>query len=98
MAINNISVTAQAIAALKKMREDLEYLNVALTDEVNRLTDAFEQNRQGLGPHEASIRQLLEQLGVETQTAQIPVKKLVLRLDAAAMIRQHQLDNNTYSK
>lgn len=93
---DNLAVNESAVTALKQMREELETQTQELKTEINTLKEAFETNRQGLGPHDASIRLLLDALGDTSEEAGKPVKKLVLKLDAAAALRSQIMQNNRY--
>lgn len=95
--MNNIGVNAQAIAALKAMRNELSDQTTQLKQEIATLKEAYETNQQGLGPHAESIRMLLEELGVHCEESGKPVRNLMGKLQVAAMLRQRVLDEDQYS-
>ena len=94
----NTKVTAESVAALRNMRNELEDLSTQLKQEVNKLRDVFEENQNGLGSHSAEIRALLEELGVTADEADAPVKKLQKKLTRAATIRDTLISDSTYSR
>ena len=55
----NTKVTAESVAALRNMKNELEDLSTQLKQEVSKLHDAFEENQKGLGSHSNEIRALL---------------------------------------
>lgn len=94
----NTKVTAESVAALRNMRNELEDLSTQLKQEVNKLRDAFEENESGLGSHSAEIRALLEELGETADEADAPVKKLQKKLTRAASIRDNLISDSSYSR
>lgn len=94
----NTAVTPEAIAALKNMSSDIEELSTQLKQEVLHLKEAFEEHQEGLGHHSNQIRQLLEELGVNADEANVPVKKLTRRLTRAATLRNDLIQNAPYGR
>lgn len=94
----NTKVTAESVAALRNMRNELEDLSTQLKQEVNKLRDAFEENQNGLGSHSNEIRALLEELGETADEADAPVKKLQKKLTRAATIRDSLISESTYGR
>lgn len=94
----NTKVTAEGVAALRKMRDDLEDLSNDLKQEVRKLRDAYEENRQGLGSHSDEIGNLLEELGETADEAEAPVKKLQKKLTRAASIRDNLISESSYGR
>lgn len=94
----NTKVTAESVAALRNMRNELEELSTQLKQEVNKLRDVFEENQNGLGSHSNEIRALLEELGVTADEAEAPVKKLQKKLTRAASIRSSLISDSTYGR
>ena len=94
----NTKVTAESVAALRNMRNELEELSTQLKQEVNKLRDTFEENQQGLGSHSNEIRALLEALGETADEADAPVKKLQKKLTRAASIRDSLISESSYGR
>jgi len=92
----NTNVSEQSIAALLNMSAQLEELAARINKETTELKAAFEENADGLGPHVASIQALIEGVESAEEEATIPVKKLVLKLQRAAVLRQGILEKNRY--
>lgn len=94
----NTKVTAESVAALRNMRNELEELSAQLKQEVSKLQNAYEENRQGLGSHSDEIGALLEELGVTADEADGPVKKLQKKLTRAATIRDNLIAESAYGR
>ena len=94
----NIKVTTDGVAALKKLRSDLDELLKELSGEVDKLLAAYEENRGGLGCHSEKIQQLLEDRGASADEAAAPVKKLQKKLTRAAAIRDGLISSNGYGR
>lgn len=91
------TVTQESISALTNMGTQLEQLAAKIHQETGKLRSAYEENKDGLGPHSESILKLLEEVEGAESAASIPVKKLVLKLTRAAVIRQDILNKNRYT-
>ena len=91
------AVSEQAIQSLLNMGTQLEALAERIHKETEKLKTTFEENEDGLGAHSSSIASLIEEVEGAEADATIPVKKLVLKLQRAAVIRQQHLDNNRYN-
>lgn len=91
------TVSEEGIAALNNMAAQLEELSKTIHDETSTLMQVFEENQAGLGAHAESIRSLIEDLQDTEEDATIPVKKLVLKLQRAALIRARSLNDDPYS-
>lgn len=92
------TITAESIAALRNMRNELEAVSEELKKEIARLHEAYDENKDGLGEHSSRIGELLEQLGENVEGAGVPVKKLQKKLTRAAMIREYLIDNDSYGR
>ena len=91
-------VTEQAVAALGNMAVQLEELTQKIHQETERMKAVFEANRNGLGAHVMAIQNLIEDVEATEEDATKPVKKLVLKLQRAALVRQKHIDTNRYTK
>lgn len=91
------SVTREAVASLRHMREELLNFHETIAKEASNVKSVFEDNQDGLGAHSDSIRELLEELGETTEEGGVPVRKLVRRLERSALIREDIIDKNEYN-
>lgn len=91
-------VTEQAIAAMNNMSAQLQELAAKIHSETEKMKSTFEENQDGLGAHSADIQALIEEVEGTEQDASIPVKKLVLKLQRAALIRQKHIETQRYSQ
>lgn len=89
---------AEGVAAMTNAASRLEELSTQIHTETTNLKSAFDSNKDGLGPHAASIEQLIEDVEAIEEEGSRPVKKLVLKLTKAALIRSKIIDNDRYSK
>ena len=62
------------------------------------LKQAYDENADGCGHHSEKIRGLIDDVEGEIASASDPVKKLILKLAKARMIRTAHRENNGYSK
>lgn len=92
-----VSVTEQAIASLNNMSVHLQELAEKIHNETEILKTVFEENQLGLGAHSADIQTLIEEVEGTEEDAAIPVKKLVLKLQRAALIRQKHIETQRYT-
>lgn len=90
------SVTREAVAGLRQMKEELLSFHETITKEVSNVKSVFEDNQDGLGAHSDSIRELLEELGETTEEGGALVRKLVRRLERSALIREEIIDTDEY--
>ena len=91
-------VTEQAVAAMKNMSTHLQEYMVKIHQETAKMKAIFESNQDGLGAHSASIQTLIEEVEGTEQDATIPVKKLMLKLQRAALIRQKHIETQRYTQ
>lgn len=89
-------VTEEAVAEMNNMAAQLEELATRIHQETERMKSAFEENWDGLGAHSADIQALIDEVEDTEQGASIPVKKLALKLQRAALIRQKHIDTKRY--
>lgn len=92
------TATEQAVAAMNNMSAQLQELVVKIHQETEKMKSTFEDNQDGLGPHASSIQALIDEVESTEQDATIPVKKLVLKLQRAALIRQKIIEQNRYTQ
>ena len=91
-------VTEQAIAAMNNMSAQLQELAVKIHQETEKMKSTFEENQDGLGAHSSDIQSLIEDVEGTEENATIPVKKLVLKLQRAALIRQKHIETQRYTQ
>ena len=89
-------VTEQAINAMNSLSTQLQKLATKINQEVQQLKASYENNKDGLGAHSADIQTLLDEVEITEQDASIPIKKLAIKLNKAALIRQKHIENNKY--
>ena len=89
-------VSEEAISAMKGMASRLEELAEQIHKETETLKSAFEDNKEGLGPHFSEIMALIEEVEGSETGAAIQVKKLSLKLQRAAIIRTGVLQSGRY--
>lgn len=94
----NVSVTDQAVASLNNMSMQLQELAERIHKETELLQSVFEENQDGLGAHSQDIQNLIEEVQGAEEDASIPVKKLVLKLQRAALIRQKHIETKRYNQ
>lgn len=92
----SFAVTEEAIALMNNLSASLEEEMAQINEITKKLRNAFDTNRAGLGAHTEDISNLLDDVESEESDAQKPVKKLVLKLTRASLIRRGHLDNNVY--
>lgn len=90
-------VTEQAIAAMNNMSAQLQELIEKIHSETKKTKSTFEENQDGLGAHSTDIQALIDEVEGTEQDATTPVKKLVLKLQRAALIRRKHIERNTYA-
>ncbi len=98
MSDNGWEVTEAAIAALNNMSVQLQELATKINQETQNLKAAYDENKDGLGAHSSDIQTLLDELETTEEEASVPVKKLVLKLTRAALIRQKHIDTQRYTQ
>lgn len=91
-------VTEQAIAAMNNMSAQLQELAAKINQETQQLKASYDENKDGLGAHSADIQALLDEVETAEEDASIPVKKLVLKLTKAALIRQKHIETKRYTQ
>lgn len=92
------AVTEEAVAALINMAEQMDQLAEKIHQETEKLKTVYEENKEGLGHHSDSIQKVIETVEGTEQDASIPVKKLVLKLQRAALIRKKHIDTQRYTQ
>lgn len=92
------SVTEEAIATMNNMSAQLQELVAKIHLETQRMKSTFEENQDGLGAHSADIQALIDDVEGAEQDASVPVKKLALKLQRAALIRQTHRNTNSYAQ
>lgn len=88
----------EAVAAMTNAASQLEELSAKIHTETANMKNTFDSCKDGLGPHAASIEQLIEDVEAIEEEGSRPVKKLVLKLTKAALIRSKIIENDRYSK
>lgn len=91
-------VTEQAIATMNNMSTHLQELAAKINQETQQLKSSYDDNKEGLGAHSADILALLEEVEAAESEGSIPVKKLVLKLTKAALIRQKHIEEQRYTQ
>lgn len=91
-------VTEQAIAAMNNMSAQLQELAVKIHQETEKMKSTFVENQDGLGAHSSDIQSLIEDVEGTEEDATIPVKKLVLKLQRSALIRQKHIETQRYTQ
>ena len=91
------NVDEQAIAAMNNMSAQLQELAQKIHQETALLKSTFEANQSGLGAHTADIQALLDEVEETEEDASKPVKKLVLKLQRAALIRLKHIQTKRYT-
>lgn len=89
-------VTEQAVAAMNNISKQLQNIAAKIHSETEKIKSAFEENHDGMGAHSANIQALIEDVEGTEQDAAIPVQKLVLKLQRAALVRKKHIENNRY--
>ncbi|MCD7822445.1 MAG: hypothetical protein LUG86_00235 [Oscillospiraceae bacterium] len=93
-----VTVSDEGIKALENMADNLTLLSGRLHQETQTLLDVYEENKSGLGRYSAEILKILEDMGEEEAEASYPVKKLVLKLQRAAIVRKGRQNAFSNSK
>ncbi len=93
----SVTVTDQAVSALNNAAQQLEELSNQIHQETEALVSVYDENKEGLGAHSASIEKLINDVKDIEEEGKIPVKKLVLKLMKSALIRAQHIGNNVYS-
>lgn len=91
------SVSEESIAALNAMSDRLEEISTQINTHTQNMKSVFEANRSGLGAHAADIEKLIEEVENMQEEASFPVKKLVLKLRKAALIRLKHIQTKRYT-
>lgn len=97
MSSTKLSVSEDAIQAENNLRIRVIELHKDLLNATKKLLDDYAQNQNGLGRHNNSIQELLQDLEDESHDDK-SVKILVRRLKLSAANRQHHLDENNYKR
>lgn len=90
------AVTEEAVRAIRALAADLCKTKTFLEQQVSALNGCFQEQADGLGPHARYIRELLEEAEAAAQDASLPVRKLALKLERAAVIRESLLAKDPY--
>lgn len=96
MSSYQLSVTAAAVAQLKQMESSLQENGKQVAALTAQLEEVFQANENGLGPHGADIRALLEEMGALARESQYEHNRLALKVHTSAMLRQSLLEENPY--
>ena len=91
-----INVSDEAIQQEQALRSQVRALHKDLLQGAKALITSFNDNQAGLGAHDQTIYQLLEELATESGDAS-SVKRLSAVLGKSAEIRQAHRDSNSYS-
>ena len=94
----NWNVSDEAIAALINMSGTLQEIATKIHQETEKLKATFEENKDGLGAHSDDIIAIIEDIEASEEDANIPVKKLVLKLQRSALARKIHNERNTIAK
>ncbi len=87
------TVTAEAIAAMEKIKSQLESECQKISSEMNIIISSFEECKSGLGFHEQDIRILIEKIKNQNVEAEKITQKMCSKLQLAIMIRKKHIDN-----
>lgn len=92
-----VTVSEEAISTLQNMATELEELARKIHQETQQLKETYDENKEGLGYHSADIAALLEDVGQTEEEASVPVKKLVLKMQKAALYRLKHIETKRYN-
>ena len=90
------TVTEESVKAMENMSSELETKMAEILLAIDNLINAYEENKDGLGAHSSEILDLLKDLRDTTNEANDPVKKLVLKLRKAAILRRKHIERQGY--
>jgi hypothetical protein len=93
----SLNVSEQAIQALKTANSQVRELHIELLNYAKALLLAYGENQDGLGQHNSSIEDLLQQL-VDTSGDEKAVKRLVKKLTAASNTIALHIEDDLYKK
>lgn len=93
----SLNVTQEAIDALKAANSKVRELHIELLNQAKTLIQTYDENKDGLGRHNTSIVELLQQL-VDNSGDEREVKKFVKKLTMASSIIAHHIENDLYKK
>ena len=91
-------VTPEAVAGMINMSAQLQELETKIRQETEKLKNTFEENQDGLGYHSSAIQALIDEIESAEQDASVPVKKLALKLQRAAVVRQGHIESQRYTQ
>jgi uncharacterized protein Yka (UPF0111/DUF47 family) len=88
----------EAVEEMCNMASEFTEFSEKIHTEITKLRSTFDSCNDGLGKHVKSIEELIEAVESIENEGGRDVKKLVLRLNRAALIRKTIIDNDRYSK
>lgn len=91
-----LAVTDESVQIMQTTASGIEENMEAIKQAVDALKTAYESNASGLGPHTASIQELIEELESLAGEGDKPAKKLILKLTRLAAEYQRMIDNDRY--
>ena len=91
-------VSEEAIGLIESLRDQYPELTEEIHNTVAALRSTYDTTENGLGAHSASIGALLDEVEALEKEASNPIKRLVLKLTRAAIIRRAHLENDPYQK
>lgn len=89
-------VNEEGVAALQALSQKLPECAEAIKSAAEAMRSAFDDNRQGLGPHDTSIENILEEIKEANDAAADPVEELSEKIGDVAEGYQDIIDNDRY--
>lgn len=90
-------VTEESVNNLKKLSSELAHMCESLTELYSTVYSEFEEQKEGLGSHSASIGELICEIRDVNHEVTRVSSKLQVKLNKAAMIREKSINENPYS-
>lgn len=90
------TVNEAGVAALNSLSQKLPECAETIKTASDTLSSSFDENRAGLGPHDASIESILEDMKAANEAAAEPVEELSEKLSDVAESYQEIIDNDRY--
>ena len=91
------AVNEEGVAALQSLSDALPECAEKITQAAEALQTAFDENKEGLGPHDTSIESILEDIKAAEADAAEPVQDLSDKLADIADAYQDIIDNDRYN-
>jgi archaellum component FlaC len=88
----------EAVEEMLNMAMNFLELQEKIHTDITKLRSTFDSCSDGLGEHVKSIEELIETVEAIEDDGGKDVKRLVLKLKRAALIRKNIIDNDRYSK